>query len=372
MTRRSRLRARADRGFTLIELVVSIAVMGLIATVVAAVVTVAFKNNPMAEIRTDVAHTLKGVVTWLPQDVDSTPPNGFNQDPNVATNCASSPGKNILRMQWSEFSGGTTAYYTANYRWVNTGKQEIIQRVFCWGTGAGPWGNTSVINASGPLLHMPSNWAVGQLPARVEITYDETGDVELVTFDVQTAQGDIMHVDSAPKNPAHTLPPTTADPGFAAVTTVLATTTVATTTTVPAGTTTTVLGGTTTTSSSSTTTTTIVPCVLSSATMSLASQRNTDPNGNGKAAVNVGVLATSITITAVVNNGCTGLDARASTGAPNSELFHNFTKVNATTFTVTFPGYPQGSSELWKDGSRVIEFYSPTGTVIGSVTLVVK
>ena len=75
----------------------------------------------------------------------------------------------------------------------------------------------------------------------VAIQRDETNDVVLVTFDVETAAGDIMHVDSAPKNPGHTLPPTTADVVAGTATTVLATTTTA-----PSGTTTTVAGSTTT------------------------------------------------------------------------------------------------------------------------------
>ena len=95
MSALTRHRARqGDRGFTLVELVMAIAIMGLISTVIAAVITTAFKNNPMAEIRTDTAHTLKGLVTWLPQDVDSTPPTGFDLSPTAASGCASSPDKN--------------------------------------------------------------------------------------------------------------------------------------------------------------------------------------------------------------------------------------------------------------------------------------
>lgn len=371
----SHRRRREDEGFTLVELIISISVMGLIATVIAAVVTSAFTNNPMNELRADVAHTLKGVVTWLPQDVDSTPPTGFNTDPATASGCTSSPGKNLLRMEWNEATGGVVNRYVANYRWVTVGSTEIIQRVTCRGTGAGPLGNTTVIAASGALMPMTAAWAPGNLPARVLITYDASGDVTLVSVDVQTAEGDILHVDSAPKNPAHTLPPTTIDGGYVAVTTVLATTSTIATTTTVAGTTTTAAGPTTSstsTTSTSSTTTTVAPCVLSGLSISATSMKNTDPNGNGNAAVNVGVLSSQLSLTATVTGVCTGLDAQASTGAPNGELFHNFSKVNSTTFTVNFPGYPQGSSELWADGDRVITVYSPTGAALGSATLVVK
>ncbi len=368
MSTMSSRRSTASRGFTLVELVMSIAVMGIISTVIAAVITTAFRNNPMVEVRTDAAHTLKGLVTWLPQDVDSTPPTGFDTTPATTSGCASSPGINLVRMEWQEFVNGATTRYVANYRWLSGAEDDTIVRVACSGTGTGVLGNTSVINASGPLKKMLSGWTPGSLPAAIVIETDETGDVTLVTFDIQTSDGSVMHVDSAPKNPAHTLPPTTAEIIGGGVTTVLATTT---TTTIPAGTTTTVSGGTTTTSSTSTTTT-VPPCAVAGVTQSAATMKNTDPNGNGKAAVNVGVLTTKVTVTVTVTGTCSGLDARASTGAPNGELFRNFSKTNATTFTVTFPGYTEGSSELWSDGLRTISIYSPSGSVLGSTQLDVK
>ncbi len=364
---------RGNRGFTLVELVMAIAIMGLISTVIAAVITTAFKNNPMAEIRTDTAHTLKGLVTWLPQDVDSTPPTGFDLSPTATSGCASSPGKSLLRMEWQESVNGTTTRYVANYRWLSGAKFDTMVRVSCSGTGAFPLGNSRVLNASGPLKKMTAAWTPGSMPASVAIAYDLAGDVVLVTFDVETQEGSIMHVDSAPKNPAHTLPPTTLETIVGGATTVPATTVPpATTTTVPSGTTTTVAGPTTTTTTIPATTTTVPPCAVTGSSQNIASTKNTDPNGNGKAAVNVGVLTDALTITVTVSGVCSGLDARAATGAPNGELFHNFAKTGPTTFAVTFPGYTQGSSELWADGTRTINFYSPTGAVLGSTTLLVK
>lgn len=361
----TRRRATADRGFTLVELVMAIAIMGLISTVIAAVITTAFRNNPMAEIRTDTAHTLKGLVTWLPQDVDSTPPTGFDLSSTAASGCTSSPGTSLLRMEWQESVNGTTTRYVANYRWLAGTSFDTLVRVTCSGVGAGPLGNSRVLNASGPLKKMTGAWVPGAMPAAVAIQYDEVGDVTLVTFDIETQEGSVMHVDAAPKNPSHTLPPTTAETVVGGATTIPATTT-----TVPSGTTTTVTGTTTTTTPA--TTTTVPPCAVVGASSNFASVKNTDPNGNGKAAVNVGVLADAFTVTVTVSGVCSGLDARAATGAPNGELFHNFTMTGANTFQVTFPGYDQGSSELWADGARVISFYSPSGAVLGSTNLEVK
>lgn len=344
-------------------------VIGIIATVISAVVGAALTNNPAVELRADTAHTLKGVVTWLPQDIDSTPPTGFDIGPGSASGCAESPGTNLLRLEWSEMLGGVTTRYIANYRWVS-GAEHRILRVTCSGPASGALANSMVMNVSGPLKPMPSGWAPGQLPAAVSVSTDlVSGEITLVTFEVQTLEGEILHLDAAPKNPADTLPPTTLEGSPGAATTVLATTT--TTTTLPAVTTT-IAGTTTTTSTSTTTTTTLPPCQVNSASMNYTQLANTPVNGNGSSGTNVGVLKKALTITVQVSGYCVGLEARAITGAPNGELFRNFSSTNGTTYTVTFPGFPQGSSELWKDGNRVISFYSPTGGPYGSVTLLVK
>ena len=369
MTSHHSHRRRTDAGLTLVEMLVAISVIGLIATVIAAVVGAAVKNNPAVELRTDTAHTLQGVVTWLPQDIDSTPPTGFDMGSTTPSGCAESPGTNLLHLQWTERLGGVTTTFVANYRWV-VDEEEHIVRVTCnWSSSSG-LSETRVSNASGPLTPMPASWVPGTLPAAVSIETDPvSGDVTLVTFEVQTMEGEILHVDAAPKNPANTLPPTTLGGSPPPATTVLATTT--TTTTVPAVTTT-VEGTTTSSTTSTTTTTTLPPCLLQTVTMSNTQIANTDPNGNGKSSTNVGVLKVALTITAQVTGYCTGLVANASTGAPNGELFHNFSTNDGFTYTVTFPGYPQGSSELWKDGNRTITFTSPFGGPHGSVTLNVR
>lgn len=374
-------RTRSD-GFTLVEVLVSMTVMGLIATVISSVVVVALKNNPAVQLRTDSALTLQGITTWLPQDVDSTPPTGFDTTPTKTSGCSSSPGVSVLHMQWSETISGVTTEFIANYRYVASSSQNIIQRVSCSKIGGSALGSTIVQRVTGPLSAMPPAWAPGQLPVKVDVTYDvAAGDVTIVVVELLSANNQLLRVEAAPKNPANTLPPVASDGTTPPVTTVLATTTTTTTsppptTTNPAVTTTTNPTATTTTSTTTTTiavtTTTVAPCVITSASMSNSSIRNTPPDGNGKSSITVGVLASPLTITVVTTGYCTGLIATPERGAPNGELFRNFTTSNGTTYTVLFPGYPQGSSELWADGNRTITFSSPTGGPYGSVTLQVK
>jgi prepilin-type N-terminal cleavage/methylation domain-containing protein len=356
----STARSPRDRGFTLIELLLAITLVGVIGTVVASMVVVTLRTNPLTEQRTDIARTLQGLVTWLPQDVDSTPPTGFGLDPDSPSGCTDSEGSNLLLLQWTERIGNVTTNYVANYRHVtDPAGSSFIHRITCRGTGAKPWGNTVTAQASAALPDLPPSWSPGELPFKVEIFRELDNDVSLVVVQVQTLDGSILTVDSAPKNPAHSLPPvtsttTTTVPG--------ATTTVAATTTTVAGTTTT---------AANTTTTTTPPCQIVSSTYP-SSVFNTDPNGNGRSSTNVGVLQTALTVSVVTNGYCAGLEARPNTGAPNSELFRNFTTTNGVNYTVTFPGYSQGSSELWRDGNRTIDLYTPSGGPYATFTVQVK
>ena len=367
---RRRARTANDKGFTLIEATISISIVGLISVVLANVFSVVVHSVPKTEERIDNAKTLQGLVTWLPQDVDSTPATGFDESSNAATGCSDNPGVNLLRMEWSEtaVSSGIPTRYIASYRHVLSDGRYRIKRVTCSGTGAGPFNNSAVKSVSSPLPPLPAGWAQGQPPLAVTIVRSGA-DVTLVTFSVTNLDAQILNVEAAPKNPAQSLP-TTSGVGFP---TVPPTTAAPTTTTIAAGPTTTTLVPplpTTTTLPPATTTTLPPPCVITSSAISPASVKNTDPNGNGNSATGVGVLASAVTVTVTTTGYCNGLEARATTGAPNGELFHNFT-ATPTGYKVTFPGYPS-SSELWADGDRLIKFYSPTGGPYGSVTLNVK
>lgn len=353
----------ADKGFTLIEATIAISIIGLISVVLANVFTVVVHSVPKTDERIDNAKTLQGLVTWLPQDVDSTPATGFDESPSAVTGCSDSPGTNLLRMEWAEVTGSSsiTTRYIASYRHVLSDGRYRIKRVTCSGTGAGPFSNTGVRSVSS---------ALPPLPAVVTVTRSGA-DVSLVTFTVTNLDGQIATVEAAPKNPAESLP-TTSAVGYPTVPpTTAAPTTTSTTTTIVSGPTTTTLVPPPTTSSTlppATTTTLPPPCVITSSALSLASVKNTDPNGNGNSSAGVGVLARSVTVTVTTTGYCNGLEARATTGAPNGELFHNFDPT-ATGYTVTFVGYPS-SSELWADGDRLIQFYSPTSVApYGSVTL---
>ncbi len=374
-----RIRRRgSDDGVTLIELLISIALIGIIAPVLVGVFTVIVRNSPTVVSRTEDARTLQGVVTWLPQDVDSTPAGGWNTNPSTPSGCTLSPGTNLLKLEWTENAGSGDVRFIADYRLhVNNG-QTYVYRITCSGIGAGPFGGAMMRPMSSPVPALPVGWTQGQLPYDVSVsTTGVEGDIELITWDVRTLTGEIVRIDSATKNPANvldTVPTETASGTTAPTTTLVATTTtlVATTTTVASGSTSSTSSTSSTTSTTmAPTTTTFPPCVVQSATLAPTSVKNTDANGNGKSATNAGVLAQAVSLTVATTGTCPGLDARVVTGAPNVQLFHNLTASGAT-FSLTFSGYPQGSSEIWADGMRAISIYDPLGVLMRTVTLEVK
>ena len=327
-----RTRAATDSGFTLIEATISISLVGLISVVLASTFSVVVRNTPKTEERIDNAKTLQGVVTWLPQDVDSTPATGFDESSTAVTGCSASPGTNLLRMEWIEnASSGGPVKYIASYRHVLSDGHYRIKRVTCSGTpGAEPFTNSKVQSVSSPLPPLPAGWVQGQAPADVDVVRTG-GNVTLVTFSVTNLDGQVVSVDAAPKNPAESLPTTS---GVALPTTAPSTSTSTTTTTIAAGPTTTTLfppPSTTSTLPPVTTTTSPPPCVVTGSTISPTSVKNTDPNGNGNSATGVGVLSAPVTVTVTTTGYCNGLEARATTAAPNGELFHNFTATRPAT-----------------------------------------
>jgi prepilin-type N-terminal cleavage/methylation domain-containing protein len=208
--KRSTTHQGADRGFTLPELLICVVVIGVIATVLVGVTAVVLRSTPSAEARSEDARSMMGLVTWLPQDVDSTPPTGFDTASTTASGCNLSPGTNLLRMQWTEKTSATVNTFVANYRHVPTaGGLSRIQRVTCSGTGSGPFTNGVAINLTSDLPALPAGWAPGNPPVAVTMSTLD-GSVRLVTFEITTLDGEIVKTDSAPKNPAMTLPSTTA------------------------------------------------------------------------------------------------------------------------------------------------------------------
>lgn len=203
---------RRDDGFTLLEILVSMVVLATIGAVLVAIVSVVLQNSPQAEARSDDARSILGLVTWIPQDVDSTPPDGFDTDPLAPTGCGIDPDgttrRNLLRLEWSESYGVSSSTYVAAYHHVRSGSSARLVRITCRSSDPSP--DVVEQNLTSDIPVLPAGWLPGSAPAAVSITRDdETGDVVALRVVLQLVDGVEVVVDAAPKNPGDTLPATT-------------------------------------------------------------------------------------------------------------------------------------------------------------------
>ena len=339
----SRSRRTRD-GFTLVELVVSVALMGIISTSLASGVSVAFRTMVTTTRRLDETKDAQNLVTWLPVDVASAPAANLQTNPAQPSGCAGvSPGVNILLLNWTEALNGTTTTYVADYRAVPDGTGMRLQRFTCSGTSS--LGAPFVRNVSNPLPVLPAGWAPGQAP--VAVTVNGT----IVTFTLTQVDGRIIRVDTSQKNPAATLPPvpTTTTPAATTSTTSTSTTT-----------TTTVAGATTTTTIAPTTTT--IPCVVSLVTAS--------PNSMAAHTKAPNVLQNDVTVTITKSGPCQSLQLQYDTGGSMGLLYQNFT--TTAPYTVTLRGFKTGGTEIWTAGTHTLYVIDNNKSVLKTTTLAVS
>lgn len=152
-----------DHGFNLIELVISVSLVGLITTVLAAAIVVSLRTIPDTENRLDDARSTRALATWLSHDTTSAPrflPEQAQGGINVTTldtgdnNDCGGDGSNLLHLQWTEDSFVATTH-VANYRFVDNGGEGQIRRYTCSAVGTGAFSGSSgriIRGAAGTIL----------------------------------------------------------------------------------------------------------------------------------------------------------------------------------------------------------------------------
>jgi len=198
---RSGRRTTTDAGFTLIEAVICISLMGLLSTVIAAAIVVTMKSSPAVADRADAAVNVQGLVTWLPQDVDSATPGTFDIA-DATSGCAGvDPGRNVLKMKWHEQITSLTNY-SVSYRYVplpNPADGGKIVRVYCTTGGA-----RSELTVTGVI---PA-WDAADPPVRIVLT-DSPADADALEdsakITVEPVVGKTIVIDATTKNLNETL-----------------------------------------------------------------------------------------------------------------------------------------------------------------------
>lgn len=176
---------RRDSGMTLVELIVVIAIFGLLATVISAAVTVVLRQAPETSARLDTARWEQNLGTWLPADLSSAEwPTDTVEDPDSPDEpvdaidfdgyepCAAEMctwGENVAHFSWQD--GGTRV--DVSYRYGDPGDASFeLRRVEC--RDGGSCGSITLVrDMPGPVGGQPPITVT--FPPVVDGATDESG-----------------------------------------------------------------------------------------------------------------------------------------------------------------------------------------------------
>lgn len=197
---------RNDRGFTLIEVTLTMVISGILVAALATAISAAIRTTPSSENRIDDARSTRSLSTFLSHDTTSTPPfapeqaeGGFDvaTTPGPDNNDCGAAGTNIVHMQWTE-TVFDTRRYVANYRFVVEDGAGRVVRVACSADDGDPFTLDSSLPVT-PRLD-PSAVPVATL------TYDAFGNVAVVAFTLTGQTGETVLVETASRNPSEFFP----------------------------------------------------------------------------------------------------------------------------------------------------------------------
>jgi prepilin-type N-terminal cleavage/methylation domain-containing protein len=218
LTNQDRPRGDRDGGFTLIETLIVVVIMGMIVTVTAGALIVVLRNAPSTEVRAEDARSVQGLVTWLPQDIDAAPPDGFNRAHGYWPCGDAAPAGasyNIVTAEWTERTTDDHNF-AATYRYEQVNTEWRMVRYTCNNGGSGAMGASERMNLTSAL---PA-WDPASPPARVsmckafvnagatcpagqEVLDSETApdEVHSLKLHIERIDGVVATIDAAPKNP---------------------------------------------------------------------------------------------------------------------------------------------------------------------------
>ncbi len=188
---------------TLIELLVSVMVIGAIATVLAAAVTVTFRQQDSTEARLEVARWEQGLALWLPADLTSATVVSAEEGEQPCVDPICTFGSNALMLSWDDGSGPTTVSY--RYGPADDGTTFVLTRVECHG---GSCTSQVVLRELAPPTDDEGNpiaWNPGDevpddvIDVTVPLAVTETSPGG-ATDDTSRAQRVIVNVNGAPGN----------------------------------------------------------------------------------------------------------------------------------------------------------------------------
>lgn len=137
--------SRKDRGTSLVEVLISLVVIGAIGASMVMIVSVTLRNEAASTRNFDTTRSLQQISAYLPYDVAAAIPTSLDSDPARASQCpGSGGGTNVLAMTWTELfpTGSVATLFDASYRMQTIDGKATLVRITCSGT---PLGNTKAV-----------------------------------------------------------------------------------------------------------------------------------------------------------------------------------------------------------------------------------
>jgi hypothetical protein len=136
---------RSDRGFTLVEMLLTTVITGVIIGALATVVIVTINLYPASANRLAQSNDAQRLATWFVPDVASFGAQNGNIDTNadVSSSCTNVPkaendplvNANVVKLLWTDFGTSTKRTWEADYRRVPG--SPVLTRYFCQAGSSG-------------------------------------------------------------------------------------------------------------------------------------------------------------------------------------------------------------------------------------------
>jgi len=188
MSFRASSRDETDRGMTLVELLITVTILGVIMSSLAAAVIVMLRSEAPTRDRIAESKDVTFLQAWIPTDLASAV--SRNVEPTYQPAAATTlPGTNVITITRPDLSGSSaTSYVTISYRYVNDDDEWQLRRYEIRDPN-GPSPEVTQVGVAHELAAPPPTWTATQPPvhavlvtARNQVVLRPIGEDIDVTF----------------------------------------------------------------------------------------------------------------------------------------------------------------------------------------------